>query len=127
MNKITKDSVAAFLDGKKFKRGNMVVAVNLDWVGLYQHGNLIADYNPSRPLDTLELSNCGWYSVTTKERLDAILYAVCGWHLSSVKGEWVLRTSKHGEERPFRGTVRVRDLIDLNNLIAKEKAERKAA
>jgi hypothetical protein len=36
---------------------------------MYLHGNLIAKYND---MGRLEISNCGWFSPTTKERLNGL-------------------------------------------------------
>lgn len=125
MRAITNDSINAFLAGNTFSRGNMTVRVFENWVELLQHGNRIAWYDPREPmLNTLQLSNAGWWSVTTKERLDHLLFTVCQWHLCSVKGEWVMWTRKHGEEKPFNGNVTVRDLVTLDETIATEKDAR---
>lgn len=135
MSKITEDSVRAFLHGRKFKRGNMEVRVGSDFfiggigdvfngVALYQHGNQIAGYDASRPIrETLTISNCGWWSVTTKERLSEILRWF-GWGLYSERGEWVLWTRQHGEHKPFHGSARIADLIEIDETIERERRER---
>ena len=71
MSKLTHDSVQAFMNAVPFKRANMKVDV-LDNVTIMRlHGNPIAMlYND--PDHTLSISNCGWFSKTTKERLNAI-------------------------------------------------------
>ena len=138
MTKITTDSVQAFLYGKPFKRSNMEVRTNVDFhipgygdvlngVALYQHGNQIAGYDASKPLlASLSISNCGWYSYTTKERLNEVL-GWFNWRLSSVKGEWVLWSPHHGEEIPFNGFAKVLDLVELSNTIREERKQRMQA
>lgn len=74
MRKITKESVNAFLSGKEYKGGNMRVS-NLTFNGqnfsnMYLHGNLIATINPEKT--KILISNRGWFTATTKERLNAL-------------------------------------------------------
>jgi hypothetical protein len=71
MKKLTKDSVAAFLSAKKFKRGNTSVEVLPNVTILKLHGNPIA-YKYNDPEGTISVQNCGWFSNTTKERLNAL-------------------------------------------------------
>lgn len=73
MRKITKQAVAAFNAGRDWKSGNTEVCVEGDTVSLYLHGNCIA----ARPLvseaaGSLRISNQGWSTVTTKDRLNAL-------------------------------------------------------
>lgn len=70
MNKLTEQSVRAFLMNKKFKKGNMQVEVLEHKSILKLHNNPIAyKYNDHRGI---EVQNCGWFTRTTKERLNAI-------------------------------------------------------
>ena len=71
MKKISMDAARAFLMGKKFKRGNTEVRVLPNVSVLLLHGNEIA-YQYNDPERTLSVTNAGWFSVTTKERLNAI-------------------------------------------------------
>ena len=77
MRQITIDSIRAFRNGNKFKRGNMEVRVFLDWPTpqtcikisqLRLHGNIIATLSNAG----LEISTCGWNTVTTRERLNGL-------------------------------------------------------
>lgn len=69
MRKITQDAVNAFMKHKNFRRGNMVVSHWRGQTEMYLHNNLIAEhYSDGRIL----ISNAGWPTVTTKERLNAI-------------------------------------------------------
>lgn len=67
--KITKESVAAFLAGRKFNKGNMSVEFDASFWKLKLHGNTIATIDPLR---VLSISNAGWASNTTKERLNGL-------------------------------------------------------
>ena len=66
MRQITKQSVNAFLNAKKFKKANMQVEVLPNVTILYLHNNAIA-YRYNDPQRTLTISNCGWFTPTTKE------------------------------------------------------------
>lgn len=95
--KITMDSVHAFIAGKLFRRENMEVTVSNGNVILRLHGNPIA----KRTIDgKVYINTCGWFTVTTKERLNYLLYAFNSalvirqknwqWYLGDDKwdGEW---------------------------------------
>ena len=71
MRKITEESVNAFMNARKFKKGNMQVEVLPNVTILKLHGNVIA-YRYNDPERTLRITNAGWESVTTKERLNGI-------------------------------------------------------
>lgn len=89
-NKITRDSVHAFIAGKPFKRENMDVNVHTNGnVYLRLWGNPIATKMNNGKL--LFINTCGWFTNTTKERLNYLLYAV-GSDLKIVqkKGVWYL-------------------------------------
>ena len=60
----------AFLDGTPFRRDNTEVRVTDSSVSIYLFGNKIA----SRGIESSAtlVSNCGWFSNTTKERLNAL-------------------------------------------------------
>jgi hypothetical protein len=69
MRKITKEAVSAFLERKTFRKSNMSVEAGFErWV-LKLHGNTIATIDE---LGVLSISNAGWASNTTKERLNGI-------------------------------------------------------
>jgi len=68
--KITRDAIKAFIAGENFTRDNTDVAVDVDGsVGLYLHGNQIANRSPN---GNLFIRTCGWETVTTKERLNGL-------------------------------------------------------
>ena len=71
MRKITKESINAFLSAKKFRKSNMDVDVLPNVTLLKYQGNTIA-YRYNDPKKTLSITNCGWFSNTTKERLNGL-------------------------------------------------------
>jgi len=69
MRKITKEAVSAFLERKPFRKSNMSVEEIGGQYKLKLHGNTIATIDE---LGVLSVSNAGWASNTTKERLNGI-------------------------------------------------------
>lgn len=69
MRKITKEAVSAFLERKPFRKSNMSVEEIGGQYKLKLHGNTIASIDE---LGVLSVSNAGWASNTTKERLNGI-------------------------------------------------------
>ena len=67
MRKITADAVRAFRNRQPFKRGNTLVKVFDNSVVLCLHGNMIAELATD---GALYISDGGWQSNTTKERLN---------------------------------------------------------
>lgn len=68
--KITMDSVHAFIAGKPFRRENMEVNINDNVTYLRLWGNTIATKTKD---GRVYIDACGWYTVTTKERLNYLL------------------------------------------------------
>lgn len=71
MRKITLESTEAFYNAKPFNKQNMSVEVLPNVTILKLHSNAIA-YRYNDPERTLSITNCGWQSNTTKERLNAL-------------------------------------------------------
>ena len=71
MRQITIDSINAFLNARKFNRQNMSVEVLPNVTILKLHNNAIA-YKYNDPKETLSITNCGWFSNTTKDRLNGL-------------------------------------------------------
>lgn len=69
MRKITKESIEAFNNSQKFSKGNMSVTESFGVIYLRLHGNIIAEKYPS---GTIKITNAGWFTNTTKERLNAL-------------------------------------------------------
>lgn len=89
MKKISEESVAAFMSAKKFKKGNMQVEVLANVSVLKLHNNPIA-YKYNDPQGTISIQNCGWFSNTTKERLNAIPNV----HIKQKDWNWYLNGEK---------------------------------
>ena len=71
MRTITRESITAFNNAKSFKKQNMSVEVLPNVTILKLHGNSIA-YQYKKTEKTLSITNCGWQSNTTKERLNGL-------------------------------------------------------
>mgnify|MGYP003134344423 CR=1 FL=1 len=74
MRKITEESINAFLNRTKFKKQNMEVTIYNDKTCLWLHGNCIATLENNE----LFITNCGWESNTTKERLNGLINEYLG-------------------------------------------------
>tara|TARA_R110000751_G_scaffold3827_13_gene17843 strand:- start:106 stop:399 length:294 start_codon:yes stop_codon:yes gene_type:complete len=85
MRKITKESVQAFMNAQKFKKSNMEVVVLPNVTVLKLYGNEIA-YRYNDPERTLSITNCGYFTVTTKERLNGL----DGVSIYQKQGQWYL-------------------------------------
>jgi len=92
--KITTDAINAFMSGQKFNRDNTRVELSArgDYWSLFLHGNEIAQRYRFADSEgsTIKVSNAGWQSNTTKERLNGIP----GVSIVQRKGVWYL----NGEE-----------------------------
>lgn len=96
MRKITKESIEAFNELKPFKQNNTEVKILwLEngvpvWAELHLFGNKIAEIHKTKRKRVLKITNAGWKSNTTKERLNALE----GVHIHQKQGVWYL----NGEE-----------------------------
>jgi len=85
MRNITEEAINAFNNATPFKKSNMVVKVLPNVTVLELHGNEIA-YQYNDPERTLSITNCGWNSNNTKERLNGLN----GVSIRQIKGVWFL-------------------------------------
>lgn len=85
MRQITKEASNSFIYGKNFNKANTKVEVmdNGD-TRLYLHGHNIALFQLDK--GTLHVTNCGYFTNTTKERLNGLL----GVNICQKKGKWYL-------------------------------------
>ena len=91
MRKITSQSVNEFVNGYRFNQGNTAVccATEARECYLMLHNNLIAKKIVNK--HDLWITDAGWQTVTTKERLNGVLSRLTfGWGLFQKKGEWFL-------------------------------------
>lgn len=83
--KITKQSIAAFLTDTEFKSGNTEVRVYGNVTTLRLFGNEIA-FRGGNKNHTLSITNCGYKTNTTKERLNGLP----GVTINQKSGVWFL-------------------------------------
>jgi hypothetical protein len=89
MRKITKESLDAFMNARPFKKDNMVIEVKPNVTIMYLFGNIIA-YKYNDPEKTISITDAGWQSRTTMERLNAIP----GVRIHQNNWEWYLNGNK---------------------------------
>jgi hypothetical protein len=92
MRKVTDQTVNAFTNNTNKTVGNTSVQNENGDSVMRLHGHPIARKSPD---GTIMISNCGWQSNTTKERLNGIL-SIVGGGISQKKGVWYL-TYANGE------------------------------
>ena len=68
MKKITEEACEAFENSRNFKKDNTKVICENGVVEMYLFDNLIATKNS----EGVKITNAGWFSATTKERLNGI-------------------------------------------------------
>jgi len=85
MKQITIKSINAFLNATRFKESNTEVEVLPNVTILKLFGNAIA-YRYNDPNNTLSITNCGWQTNTTKERLNGLPNV----RIQQKRGEWYL-------------------------------------
>jgi predicted DNA-binding protein (MmcQ/YjbR family) len=100
MKKITAQSIDAFMNARPFKKDNMTIEVLPNVTVMKLYGNAIA-YRFNDPERTLTITNRGWFTNTTKERLNAIP----GVHINQKNWQWYLN-----------GEVWDGDFIDVKGL-----------
>jgi hypothetical protein len=82
MRKITEQAADRFHSGVCFSRDNTKVIVDGNVVKMLLHGNCIAQRTPL----AMTITNCGWFTPTTKERLNGLSNV----HITQKKGYWYL-------------------------------------
>jgi hypothetical protein len=82
MRQITQTTAKALINHKAIKLSNTQVVTYDNVSKMYLHGNLIAVNDNG----TISVSNAGWFSKTTKERLNGIQ----GVNIKQSKGLWYL-------------------------------------
>lgn len=85
MRTITENAIEKFLNAESFKSSNTIVEVLPNVTILKLFGNAIA-YRYNDPEKTLSITNCGYNTATTKERLNGIPNV----HIVQNKGKWFL-------------------------------------
>lgn len=98
MRKVTREAAQALEGSYCMSSGNTTVALESKQGNtggylvsvLKLHGNVIAEYETY----TLRLSDCGWQTATTKERLNGILHEFFGnrYKIVQQQGRWLFKT-----------------------------------
>lgn len=92
MRKITQNTINAFLNDDQIKIDNTQVILNANFgdprTELYLFDNLIAQKRIGSK--TIQITNAGWKSKTTKERLNALPNV----RINQKQGEWYLNGTK---------------------------------
>jgi hypothetical protein len=81
MRKVSKEIASAFIAGKRKTMGN----THTDGKTLWLHGNAIARRNDK---GGIEISSAGWETVTTKERLNTVLYYLNAGYVQQKNWQW---------------------------------------
>jgi len=89
MKSITSKAIEKFLNAETFKSSNTIVEVLPNVTILKLFGNAIA-YRYNDPKQTLSITNCGWETATTKERLNALPNV----RIQQKKGIWYLNDAE---------------------------------
>lgn len=97
MRKLTQEIVNAFLNGNKKTKGN----TSTDGQSIWLHGNQIVETNQD---GQIVINNCGWGSVTTRERLNGLLSQIAPhlWVHQSNFNQYVFN-ALNKTETPFEG------------------------
>ena len=116
MRKIEKNMMTAIENKKDFSNGN--TSVNHFYVSNFEgvrtqvklHDNLIAIITDiktdSWQRNDIELSSCGWETVTTKSRLNALL-AYTPWKIVQKNFEWFVHSSMTNKMMPFYDGIKL--------------------
>ena len=124
MRKITSESTYAFECDRPFSKSNMQVTVDGDETKLFLFGNLIA----KRINGVLSITNAGWQSNTTKERLNgldgvSIQQKNHVWYLNGEEwnGSWKTIGEDHNSNSPLKAAAIVASMGELFAETPKEK------
>lgn len=87
MRQISFDAAEKFMQATAFRKANTEVVVLPNVTILKLHGNEIA-YRYNDPSNTLSITNCGWETNVTKDRLNALPNV----SINQSKGKWYLNS-----------------------------------
>lgn len=88
MKQVTRNSANCLLNGGNKKFDNTLIETADGYSRMYLYGNIIAIYNLRTKV--LKITNAGWFTKTTKERLNALPNVRIHQH----KWEWYLNGIK---------------------------------
>lgn len=89
MRTISEEAAEKFMNAESFHKSNTEVKVLPNVTVMLLFGNEIA-YRYNNPEKTLSITNAGWKTATTKERLNAIPNV----SIKQVKGKWYLNSNE---------------------------------
>ena len=98
MRKITREAVDKFLSKTPFRKSNMAVVEDYGVYKLKLHNNTIAVLDE---FNMLSISNAGWMSNTTKERLNGLPHV----HIKQKNYQWYLNGNEWNGEWTRVGIV----------------------
>lgn len=105
MRQITKNSAQAFIEGREFSNSNTKVMGNSTNAVLTLFDNVIA----TKENDNYLITDSGWKTVTTKERLNGILDALQSkWRIYQLNKKWYI-TDGMGTRQEWTGVLEVKD------------------
>lgn len=82
MRKISEEAANALIFGSSYNKSNTKVIKVIGGTRMFLHGNLIAE----KINGVLRITNDGWFSRTTKDRLNALPNV----YIEQIKGRWIL-------------------------------------
>ena len=103
MRKIEEKMIQAIINGKNFKQSNTEVKIFDKYINVLLHDNRIARIDTTKSIYTMQVSSCGWYSVTTKSRLNALGCNIVqrNWKWYNLEGDGVLSDFQDGQQVEF--------------------------
>ena len=96
MRKIEEEALRAFEMGCSFHKNNTAILGD----NYYLHDNKIAWYEYNQGARYMRISSCGWYTSTTKSRLNSIL-SNTNYKVIQHKWDWFLVNTETGHTVPF--------------------------
>ena len=122
-SKVSQDTALLMRMNCNQKTANTETRVRQDGsniVDVYYHGNLICSYDPTNyDNQKVKLYNQNYFTRTTKERLNAILYLHTNdtVRIVQVRGKWIVRDSKTDTEINFyEGMVIFQKMVHLSDV-----------
>lgn len=104
MRAITQEATSAFFYGASFNKSNTQVKATANGAEMYLHGNLIA----VRKGQLVKITDAGWQTSTTKERLNGIYSTIHGNNgVVQRRGVWLVSGKPMAEQEDAKGFVTI--------------------
>lgn len=104
MRKVTQETASAFATGRSRSVGNTAATPS----ALLLHGHPIATLTTGQDGPQVTLDDCGWQTVTTKERLNGLLEVLRSpLGIFQKAGRWYIFNANNGEVSPWPGSVTI--------------------